>query len=129
MIFVDTNVFIHYLGGEHRLRDQARAQLEHLVQRGVRLATSAEVLQELLHFYLRDQRLRDLEDAFTLVERCIDQIWPVDAVDIEAARNLIPRYPGLEARDLVHLACCMRRQPRDLVTFDRALAAAWRSRS
>lgn len=129
MIFVDTNVFIHYLGREHRLREEARAMLEHLVQRGVRLATSAEVLQELLHFYLRDQRLRDLEDAFALVEHCIDEIWSVDEVDIETARNLISRYPGLEARDLVHLACCIRHQPRELMTFDRRLAAAWRSRS
>lgn len=129
MIFLDTNVFIHYLGREHRLRDQARALLERLVQRGARLATSAEVLQELLHFYLRDQRLRDLEDAFTLVEHCVDDIWPVDQVDIETARNLIPRFPGLEARDLVHLACCIRRKPRKLMTFDRGLAASWRSLS
>ena len=129
MIFLDANVFVHYVGREHRLRDQARALLERLLQRRERLVTSAEVLQEILHYYLRSQRLRALDDAFTLVENCVDEIWPVDEVDIQTARNLIPRYPGLEARDLVHLACCIRRKPRELMTFDRGLAAAWRSRS
>ena len=129
MIFLDANVFVHYVGREHRLRDQARARLERLLERHERLVTSAEVLQEILHYYLRNQRLRALDDAFTLVENCVDEIWSVDEIDIQTARNLIPRYPGLEARDLVHLACCIRRKPRELMTFDRGLAAAWRSRS
>lgn len=68
-----------------------------------------------------------MDDAFDLVDRTVSDIWPVEQADVEQARNLAPRYPGLEARDLVHLACCIRRQPRDLVTFDRGLAAAWKS--
>ncbi len=44
------------------------------------------------------------------------------------SRHLLTRYPGLEARDLVHLACCLRRRVRALVTLDRALAAAWDAR-
>lgn len=129
MIFLDANVFVHYVGREHRLRHQARALVERLIERRERIVTSAEVLQEVLHYYLRDQRLRALDDAFTLVKNCVDEIWPVDQVDIETARNLISRYPGLEARDLVHLACCIRRDPHELMTFDRGLAAAWQSRS
>lgn len=128
MTFLDTNVFIHYLGREHRLRDEARALLERLVERGTRLATSAEVLQELLHYYHRDRRFPDLDNAFTLVESCVDEIWTVGKEDVETARNLASSYPGLEARDLVHLACCLRRKPRDLMTFDRGLEAAWRGR-
>lgn len=33
--------------------------------------------------------------------------------------------PDSKPRDLVHLACCIRRKPRDHFTFDRGLAAAW----
>ncbi len=128
MTFLDTNVFIHFLGGEHPLRDRARAQLERLLEQGTRLATSAEVLQELLHYYLLSQRPLELDRAFALVERCVDEIWPVGREDVETARHLASTYPGLDARDLVHLACCVRRQPRDLITFDRGLAAAWRGR-
>lgn len=128
MTFLDTNVFIHFLGREHRLRDQARAQLQRLVQRETRLATSAEVLQELLHYYHRDQRMRDLDDAFVLVENCVDEIWTVGKEDVVTARHLVSTYPGLEARDLVHLACCLRRKAHNLLTFDRGLEAAWRVR-
>lgn len=128
MTFLDTNVFIHFLGREHRLRDQARAQLQRLVQRGTRLATSAEVLQELLHYYHRDQRVRDLDNAFVLVENCVDEIWTVGKEDVVTARHLVSTYPGLEARDLVHLACCLRRKAHNLMTFDRGLDAAWRVR-
>ena len=129
MIFLDTNVFIHYIGRPHPLRDQAREWLVGALERGERLVTSAEVLQELLHFYLRVRMLSALEEAFTLVEGCVDEVWSVEREDVEMARKLLTRHPGLEARDLVHLACCIRREPRDLMTFDRALAAAWDSRS
>ena len=129
MIFLDTNVFTHHIGRPHPLRDQAREWLVGALERGERLVTSAEVLQELLHFYLLVRMLSALEEAFTLVEGCVDEVWPVEREDIELARKLSTRHPGLEAGDLVHLACCLRREPRDLMTFDRGLAAAWDSRS
>ena len=40
------------------------------------------------------------------------------------ARALVERHPGLSARDLVHLACCTRRQVSRVKTFDRTLGAA-----
>ena len=92
------------------------------------MVTSAEVLQELLYFCHRTRRWAVLEDAFTLVEQTVDEVWAVDRADVDMARSLVVLYPGLEARDLVHLACCIRRQPRDLVTFDRGLKAAWEAR-
>ena len=59
---------------------------------------------------------------------CTHEVWSIDRADVVMARNLSARHPRLEARDLVHLACCLRRQPRDLMTFNRGLAAAWRGR-
>ena len=114
--------------GAARLTKGGYIRRRALGQRGDRLATSAEVLQELLHYYHRDQRLRDMDDAFTLVENRVEEIWAAGKEDIETARNLVSSSPGLEARDLVHLACCIRRQPCELMTFDRGLAAAWQSR-
>ena len=127
MIFVDTNVFILFVGHEHPRRNQARAFLEGAAERGQRLVTSSEVLQEILHYYHRSRRALAMDDAFVLVDRIVEEVWPVEHADIERARGFAHRYPGLEARDLVHLACCIRRKPRDLFTFDRGLAAAWNS--
>ena len=129
MIFVDANVFIYFVGADHALKTEARAFLYRSQQRDRRLVTSAEVLQELLNFYLKSYRPSALDDAFTLAEACIDEVWAVEEADVLTARHLANNHPGLEARDLVHLACCIRREPDDLMTFDRALAAAWGSRS
>ncbi len=129
MIFVDTNVFIYHVGGEHSLRDEARELIIGSMERSQQLVTSAEVLQELLHVYIRTGRTEpNLSDAFTLVESCVSEVWPVEREDVYMARHLLTRYPGLEARDLVHLACCLRRRVRALFTLDRALAAAWDAR-
>jgi len=89
------------------------------------LATSAEVLQELLHAYLPVQRGETLDAALSLVQSCIRTVWPVEVEDVHLARVLAKRHPHLNARDLLHLASCKRRGATDLKTFDQALAAAF----
>ena len=127
MIFVDASLFMYFVGAAHPLRDEARAFFIQARKRDLRLSTSAEVLQEILHRYLRTGRRRVADAAFDLVNATVSEIWPVERRDVELARKLSVRHPGLEARDLVHLACCLRREPKRLVTFDRGLAAAWDS--
>lgn len=124
MIFVDTNVFIYAVGGPHPLRNEARSLLEGHVETGSPLSTSAEVLQELLHVYMPVNRLETLDAALQLATDVAD-VWPIEADDVLDARRLQHRMPGLSARDLLHLAVCIRRKADDLLTFDRALRVAW----
>lgn len=125
MIFVDTNVVMYAVGRPHALREPARRVfLEHARERAAPLCTSAEVLQELLHAYLPAGRVETLDAALALVRARVAEIWPVEAEDVETARGLATRHPALGARDLLHLACCLRRGVRQVHTFDRALAAA-----
>ena len=126
MIFVDTNVVMYAVGGSHPLREDARRFFQETLQRGDRLVTSAEVLQELLHAYLPVNRLETLDAALTLAEARCAVVWPVEQEDVRLARVLVGRHPGLGARDLLHLACCKRRAVTEIKTFDRALAAAHR---
>jgi hypothetical protein len=74
MIFVDTNVFMYAVGGPHPLRAECRRFLLRCQAEGTPLATSAEVLQELLHYYLRSNRMVALDAAFTLVENLVAEI-------------------------------------------------------
>ncbi len=124
MTFVDTNVFMYAVGGEHPLRGPARALLFEAIEAGDALVTSAEVLQELLHAYLAVGRPATLDAATTLVEGCVDDVWPLEEEDVRLARALTAEHPGLSARDLVHVACCTRRGVERVMTYDRALAAA-----
>jgi hypothetical protein len=76
LIFVDTNVFMYAVGREHPLKREARAALLSRRDRGETLATSAEVLQELLHAYLPVNRIEDLDAALRLAGD-LTVIWPV----------------------------------------------------
>lgn len=124
MIFVDTNVFMYAVGRPHPLRDDAQRFFRDAAAHGRRLATSSEVLQELLHAYLPVGRLAVLDAAWRLATS-VDDVWALEADDVVQARALVTRHPGLGARDLVHLACCTRRGALALMTFDRSLSSAW----
>lgn len=124
LAFVDTNVFVYAVGRAHPLRETAQMLLrERLLQR-VPMATSAEVLQELLHIYLPVGRLETLDAALRLVTD-LTVVWPIDASDVRAARDLVASAPGLSARDLLHVAVCRRYGADELLSFDRALVAAF----
>ncbi|MEX2323988.1 MAG: type II toxin-antitoxin system VapC family toxin [Acidimicrobiia bacterium] len=126
MIFVDTNVWMYAVGGSHPLRRRARALLlEHAD--GQRMATSAEVLQELLHAYLPVQRVDTLDAALRLATELAD-VWSLDADDVALARALHSAHPGLSARDLIHLAVCLRREVTSLLSFDQGLVVAFGGR-
>lgn len=129
MIFVDANLFIYFIGTDDPRREQAWTFFDRASERNTPLVTSAEVLQELLYVYVRQDEQDSLRAAFDLVDATVSEVWPVHREDVEMACDMVAQHPELEARDLVHLACCIRREPDDLMTFDRALAAAWRSRS
>lgn len=123
MIFVDTNVFMYAVGREHPLREEARAVFADPA--APPLVTSSEVMQELMHAYLPVGRRETLDAALQLVRGRMATIWSVEADDVELARGLSVRHPGLGARELLHLACMLRRRASGLRTFDRGLAAAW----
>jgi hypothetical protein len=63
----------------------------------------------------------------TLARGRFHTIWAIEAKDVELAHSLVGLYPSIGARDLLHLACCMRHGADELKTFDRALDAAFRS--
>lgn len=127
MIFVDTNVFTYTLGRVHPLREPARAFFDEHLRSGEVLATSAQVLQELLQAYLPVNRLETLDAALTLAHARMGSIWPVEAEDVDLARALIGKHPALNARDLLDLASCTRRGIDRIKTFDRALGTVFHS--
>ena len=124
MTFVDTNVIMYAVGRPHPLREDARRFFAESLEENRPLATTAEVLQELLHAYLPVGRTETMQAALELTTSTIKTIWPLEADDVRHAHALIATHPELGARDLVHLSCCQRRGVSSIKTFDRALAAA-----
>ena len=125
MIFVDSNVFIYAVGRSHPLREEAQTFFLESSEKGKRLVTSAEVLQELLHVYLPVGRTETLDAALGLATTGVDHIIPIDSEAVMHARALANRHPGLTARDLLHLSTCQLNRIKELKTFDRGLLSAF----
>ena len=125
MIFVDTNVFMYAVGRDHPLKEEARSFFEAATADRSPLCTSAEVLQELLHAYLPVGRLETHDAAVRLLESMVVDVWPVEREDVRLARDLIGKHPALGARDLLHLACCVRRGIARIKSFDQGLASCF----
>lgn len=124
--FIDTNVFVYAVGRAHLLREPAQMYLRERLDQAVPMVTSAEVLQELLHVYLPVDRHETLDAALHLAMD-LTTVLPIDESDVRAARDLATSQPGLGARDLLHLAVCQRHGAAELLSFDRALVAAFAS--
>ncbi|MXV96128.1 MAG: type II toxin-antitoxin system VapC family toxin [Gemmatimonadetes bacterium] len=123
MVFVDTNALMYAVGREHPLRQPARRFFADAAMNQQPLATSSEVLQELVHAYLPVDRARALAAALQIVERTRMEVWPLEREDVILGIELAARHPTLEARDLCHLASCQRRGVTRIQTFDRGLKA------
>ena len=121
MIFVDTNVFMYAVGRSHPLQDEAQAFFAEAADSHLRLFTSAEVLQELMHVYEATGRMDAFAVAMDLVDKSTAEVWPLEREDVELARQMYVQYPTLSARDLCHLASCRRRGISRVKTFDQAL--------
>lgn len=120
-LFVDTNIPIYAAGKPHPLKSPCSQVLELIAQHPHAFVTDAEVLQELLHRYL-SLRLRPnpgliVIERFEILMR--GSIEAVEINDVLAAAHAAHAFPGLSARDLLHLAVARRVGSPAIITSDR----------
>lgn len=119
MIFLDSNVPIYLVGAAHANRDLAFAALDRLVRGGERMVTSAEVMQELLHLYSHRRALEALQQALNALKGLADEVYPVEAEDVERAHAVLRAHPGLSSRDALHVAVMQRYGVTRILSYDR----------
>lgn len=119
MIFVDSNVPMYLIGGDHPHRADAQRLVERLASERRRLVTSSEVFQELLHRFLAIDRRDMLELAFRTLDRVVDNVFSVRREDLFAAKDLTHANPRLSSRDAVHAAVMRRVGANEILSFDR----------
>jgi predicted nucleic acid-binding protein len=121
VIFLDANVPMYLVGGEHPHKLDAQRLLERLAFERRSLVTSGEVLQEIMHRYVSADRSDWIDVAFDAVHEVVDAIFAVEAADVIAAKDLVLAYRRLSARDAVHAATMRRRQITEILSFDSGL--------
>ena len=104
MIFVDSNVPMYLVGGAHPNKVDAQRLLERCIADRERLVTDAEVLQEILHRYVAIDRRDAIQPAFDAVLGVVDEVFPVDASNVDRAKAIVLGHRRLSARDAVHIA-------------------------
>ena len=118
MIFVDSNIPMYLVGGDHPNKVAARLRLEKAIVDNEPLTTDVEVLQELLHRYTAIGRRDAIGPAWDAIVGVVDVIHPIEVEDVTRARRLIATAPALSARDAIHLAVMQRRGISRILTFD-----------
>jgi uncharacterized protein len=118
MIFIDSNIPMYLVGAAHAHKVDAQRLLERSIAAGERLVTSAEVLQGILHRYVAVDRRDAIQPALDAVLGVVDEVFPIEQVDVEQAKRVLDGTPGLSARDALHVAVMRRREVSRIMSFD-----------
>lgn len=122
-LFVDTNIPMYVHGSDAALRRESVAALRHAVERRIRLVTSAEVLQEVLHRYFSIRSSAKGEAVYRFVSTLCREVLPVEQHHTERALELLLRHRGrhgFSARDALHAAVMEEFGIRGILSKDRA---------
>ncbi len=119
MIFIDSNVPMYLVGAAHPHKTDAQQRIERAILDRERLVTDAEVLQEILHRYVAIRRPDAIGPAFTALKAIADEVLPITGDDVEGARAILAEFPGLSARDALHVAVMRAHRVDRILSFDR----------
>ncbi|MGH6636358.1 MAG: type II toxin-antitoxin system VapC family toxin [Gammaproteobacteria bacterium] len=99
MIFIDSNIPMYLIGASHPLKFEARRLIESCIADSQRLVTSAEVFQEILHRYTAIGRRDAIQPAFDTMRGVVDEIFAIQATDVERAKAILLASERFSARD------------------------------
>ncbi len=118
MILVDSNIPMYLVGAPHPNKVVALRMLERAISAGDRLVTDAEVLQEILHRYVAIDRRDAIGPAFDAILGVVDEVFPIESVDVARAKRILATTRRLSARDALHLAVMQRHDVDRVMSFD-----------
>jgi predicted nucleic acid-binding protein len=118
VILLDSNIPMYLVGTAHPHKADAERLVAASLERGDRLVTDVEVLQEILHRYSALNRHDMIQPAFDAILGLVDEVFPIDVVDAERAKGVVLER-RCSARDALHVAIMQRRKIQRIMSFDR----------
>lgn len=118
-VFIDTAVIMYAAGSSHPLRDPSRRILSLIESGALPAVTSTEVVQEIAHRFLSIGRPDIAERLTTDTLDLFAPVLPITHAVVRRLPSLIAQYPGLAARDLMHVATCQHEGVTEIVSPDR----------
>ena len=117
--FIDTAVFMYAGGADHPMRHPCQVILRSVASGELVATTSTEVVQEILHRFLSIRRPQTGVEMANDVLDMFAPVLPVTHALMRRLPTLIHLYPGLSARDLLHVATCIAEGIDTIVSPDR----------
>ncbi len=109
---------MYLVGATHPHKSDSQRLLENLIVNGQRLVTDAEVLQEILHRYVAIRRPEAVQPAFDALLGIVDDVFSVEADDVQRAKEIVLGFASLSARDSLRLAIMERHRIERILSFD-----------
>jgi hypothetical protein len=119
MIFIDSNVPMCLIGDDPTSKRRARHLLELTILRGERLVSDVAVLTEILHGYAAIDMRDAIDPALEALLGVVDEVYPIDGVDIDRARRILSSLRTASARQAIHAAIMIRHDVPRILSFDR----------
>jgi|SRR5579871_3404172 len=117
-VFVDSNIPMYVAGRDHPLRNPARRFLQRARAGEFDIATSAEVLQEILYRYSSLKRLDLAGAVYDLFVEVCPTVWPITIADTDRARAILLDTRTVSARDALQAAIMLNNGVSRIATFD-----------
>jgi predicted nucleic acid-binding protein len=118
MIFIDSNIPMYLIGADHPNKSQSLELIERVIKARERLVTDAEVFQEILHRYDAIARREAIKAAYDLLLGIVDEVFAIDLLDLQRARDILLGTKDLSARDSLHAAVMERHGVEQIMSFD-----------
>ena len=119
-LFIDTNIPIYAAGREHPLKPFCQRIVMLAARRHREFTTSSAVLQEIIHYYLSNNRWVEGRGIFReFVETMRGSIEPVHPDDAILAAELASQDLRVGGHDLIHVAVMRRLGITRIISADR----------
>ena len=118
MILIDANVPIYARGRDHPYREACRTIINQIYAGRQSYAIDTETLQEILHYYTRQE---DVNRGIDLVEELmprVTEIIPITAAEITIAMRILGETADISARDAIHAAVVFQHSMEGIVSAD-----------
>jgi len=110
---------MYLVGAAHPHKTDAQQLLERLISAKQRLVCDAEVLQEITHRYSAIDRREAIAPALAAVLSIVDEVYPIERVDVLRAAEIVSGRQNQSARDALHISIMERYGIRQILSFDR----------
>ncbi len=119
MVFIDTNIFMYAAGREHHNKIPSLNLFHKIAAGKIDACINVEVLQEILQRYRHINRWEDGREVYTLTRKIVPAVFPVDTEIMENCFDLMNQYPGIMARDALHIAFCQIHSITSFYSYDK----------